>query len=329
MFARPIYFTFDFVSVPGANYYLPTTHGNIDVNPGEVKLFTYVNVLINDKWPFRFLLMINSLSMSSDLDLNPEKEDYYSKISWNSGATLLAYRPIHKRNEQLTIGVQSNLTPYIITDSLNTELFSVYYDEQDSIFKGTTSEVQLFLHYIKSGYDFGTMYNAKENIVQLLELAKNTRLKKNWGRLITKFRYLNLFNNYQIGFQLEDYSKLQNIFMDLSFMWNVVRDNQWNLFSSVSWESSVILNRKSPNEELENQGYTSIDFGLSYSREVFDKLMIGTSAGIFHKIKHPTKSLFYDMGLGVSYNFHNSIVRLPLKDELIWQFVFSVYFNKI
>lgn len=119
----PIYLNFDLVIARGKDYYLPTTHGNIDVYPGEFKFFCYTNLLIKEKWPFRFLLMINSMSMSSNLDLNPEKEDYYSKIGWNSGTTLIAYRPIQRKNEQLTIGIQSNFKPYIIADSLNNDIF--------------------------------------------------------------------------------------------------------------------------------------------------------------------------------------------------------------
>lgn len=324
----PIYLNFDLVIARGKDYYLRTTHGNIDVHPGEFKFFCYTNLLIKEKWPFRFLLMINSLSMSSDLDLNPEKEDYYSEISWNSGTTLIAYRPIQRKNEQLTIGVQSNFKPYIIADSLNNDIFSVYYDEQDSIYKGTKSYPQLFLHYIKSGYDFGTMYNRKKNVIQLLELAKHKMLKKDWGQFITRFRYLNFLRNYQLGFRLNEFSQIRNVLLDLSLMWNIVRDNQWNDFSSLSLNTSINLNRKNNIEELmkQKQRYTTLDLGISYSKEVFNHLLFGASCNaVFHQMSFSDRPVFCDLGFGLSYNYHDNMIRLPLKDVMIMKFFIAFY----
>jgi len=340
------YFTGDFVTAPGKTYYLPfyfsgdfaegpwkwhlfpERYRDIEVHPGDVKLFTYIDFLIKEKWPVRFLLMINSLSMSSDLDLNPEREDYYSEISWNTGATIFAYRPIKTENSQLTIGVQANFEPYLVADSLGNDRFGVYYDVKDSIYKGTVEHPQLFLHLEQSGYDFGTMYDAQRNIIQLLELAKYFALRQYRGRLGTQFRYLDFLKTYQAGFHIRDFPLIHRTLLGSSFMWNIFKDGQWNTFSAYTANTSITLgkNVRADQNHQQKHPFTTIDAGISFSREIYDDLLIGgTGEIIFHRRKPPNRKVWYDWGIGASYNYYDHMIRLPLRDVTLWHIFFTMY----
>ena len=74
--------------------------------------------------------------------------------------------------------------------------------------------------------------------------------------------------------------------------------------------------------------YVTLDWGVSYSKEVFNEPLIGGAFElVFHQIERKTSgsSLHADIGIGYTYNFHESQIRLPIRDTAIWHAYMRIY----
>lgn len=323
------FMSMDMVRISKSDYFAATTLGPISVMPIEGKALFYFGTLIKKSRYIGLMLLINAVNLSSDLDLTPESEKY-SKVGWNSGNTILAVRTVFDEDLALTVGTQLNISPYVIKDSVNNRIFSVYYDEELEIYKGTQSSTQLFLHLDYSGFDFGTVYNFKKNVMNLFELVKFYTIGNSLGRLGTGFNFYDFHKTYQVGVQYKDFPVVSNTLFSMETYWNLLKQHRWNDISYLLFEASTdFLKQNSAGSDASNKKdfHIALDLGVSYSKDIFRDGLFGYCGElIFKNIRVVSQGIpFYmNFSIGVSNDYHKSLNRLPMKNEPMINFGFQL-----
>lgn len=303
----------------GKNFIIPTTLGDLSVSPIQGDMAIYWKWQRKDSLSFAFLVFANSIDLQIDEDLHPELTSadsiYGDLYGWVSRKFIIAVHPKFNKDIDITIGVLVNSTPYVITDSLNNKLFSIYFDEERDEWREDEDQDELFLNGTAYGYKISTLYELKENSISLFEIDKELKNKR-YGEFELGLYYYKHSKTVQTGFQYKNDKLINSLPLKFDFFWDIHKKDQWNELSYTQLDMTFfILRNKNIVESTSKKKdfYISLNWCSSYSKCVFDEALLGYS----WKLSFENIWSRFGLAFGGSYNDYQYLYRMPIKNKML------------
>jgi|AntAceMinimDraft_9_1070365.scaffolds.fasta_scaffold03722_2 hypothetical protein len=301
------------IQTANREFFIPTTLGDITVNPFMVEVAVYWKWQPKDSLSFSFLAFHNGIDLIIDDDAHPEliaQDSLYNHLDWPNGKSIIAVRPDFNKNIDITAGVLLSFTPYITTDSLNNQLFDLFYDDDKEDWETRIRREELFLDCVLYGYKVRTFYEFKESSINLFQLNKELNNKR-YGEFELGFNYYKHSKTVQTGFQYKNSNLIKSVPIKFDFFWDIHKKNQWNELSYTQLDMTLNFFEWTYDVAFKDL-CMSLNWGISYSKCIFDEALLGYS----WKISFENMWKF-SMSFGGSYNDYKYLSRVPIKDETL------------
>jgi len=313
-------FLFDAHTIQTAqnDYILPTSLGPITSGPIQGEMAIYYNWQINQKKQIGFFAFVNSIDLQIDSKLHPNLRDtdgpYGDLYGWKSAKYIMAADHEFSPDIKITLGALVNYRPYLTLAADSSQQFDIYYDEEKEEYRTDKDAAELFFHGTFYGYDIGTLYQFEANTFSLIELKRFFKMGEDAGYLALGYNHYSYLKTHQLGLEYE-HNSLLPLPVHLEAYWNLYRDKKWNdigyfLFST----RRTFLKDESPaaDAEPEKDFFITAHGGISYSKDLFTEGLPGYF--INFDMNH-IWGYWTNLMIGYSYNYHDYLHRLPIKDE--------------
>ncbi len=320
---EPYFFLdYDQVLTPGYEYTVPTPAGNWNVGPIEGNMGFYAG--------YKFLGLMGVVNGINLLIDDKHKTGQYAELSgWANYYYILGLRLALSRNFQFFGGGILKRKPYFIEDSDGQLKFAAYYDS-DGILQTNDNEIEMIFMIKLFGYDFGTIFNYDNKNVSTLSLDKDILKSDKLGTLNLNVNYFDLDKTFQAGYKIKDLYLSRFISLGSGGLFNAYsQDDNKSVLASVSLYDTLYLFKKSGNSESGDSGshdfYMGIRTGASVTRDLFDEYLYGFIAEVSAE-NIILLGVNSKLTAGLSYNYEETLKRLPIKDQLFLSFKIRVLF---
>lgn len=314
-------FLFDAHTIQTAqdDYSIHTSLGMVSVGPLQGELAIYFRWQVMKKLKLGFFAFVNRIDLQINDKLHSDLTDpegpYGNLYAWKSGKSIIAVSPHFNPEIIMTIGALITQYPYVTFSNDSTEQFDIDYDEEKEKYLTYKDKQELFFIGNFYGYELGTIYEFEENSFSLIELKRFFEMSEKIGHLALGFNHYDFRKTYQLGLEYDNRSLFSIFPVHLEAYWNIYKDKKWNdigyfLFSTRQTflkENSIA----SPAEEKKDF-YIGVDTGISYSKDLFAEGLTG------YFINFDLTNIWgywRNFILGYSYNFHDYLNRLPIKND--------------
>jgi hypothetical protein len=202
--------------------------------------------------------------------------------------------------------------------------FDIFYHEESEEHRTYVEKQELFLQARIYGYDIGTIYEFEENSLNLFEVKRFFDMEQETGSLAVGFNYYNYLNTYQAGIEYRSKSFFSLLPIRLEAYWDIYKNGIWNDVGYFLLRTNQNFLKNNPNESSNTSDedfYINVDVGASYSKDLFVEGLFGYSLDVhFRNIWGCWRNLIF----GYSYNFHDNLHRLPIKNDQMILIAFRI-----
>lgn len=315
------------------DYITPTTIGDLTVVPVQLDFALYGNWRIKQT-SLGFLAVANTVDLriakEAHPDLNSGDGPYGILYGWYKRYILAAFRGSFGENIKLAIGEVYAYSPYVVTALDGSKQFGLIEEQGYKEYKTTKGEKESFLYANFYGYEVGGIHDFKKVNPKLFQLRKFFNIGKDLGELIPGVNYYRLADTTQAGIEHKDFMLTPNVSLGGKFFLNIHERNRGAGLAYITGTmSAYFLKDKAAGEDDSKRDlYISLTPGLSYSRDIFDEDLWGYSLDIALENfpMAPGHEKNFGQGkfaIGVSRNYHGTLHRVPIKDEMLLSVAFQ------
>jgi hypothetical protein len=149
-------------------------------------------------------------------------------------------------------------------------------------------------------------------------------MEQETGSLAVGFNYYNYLNTYQAGIEYRSKSFFSLLPIRLEAYWDIYKNGIWNDVGYFLLRTNQNFLKNNPNESSNTSDedfYINVDVGASYSKDLFVEGLFGYSLDVhFRNIWGCWRNLIF----GYSYNFHDNLHRLPIKNDQMILIAFRI-----
>lgn len=294
-------------SIALSNFYsVSTTAGTVVIHPMQADLLFHS----------RGLMLI-----ASTVDLRIAKlfnehlsNEYLIPYGWSNRYGIVGYKLLGRtKGNDLTLGLMWSSKPYIETDSEGNKLFG-YLDKGGFVLKTTTiSAVAPFLHVNILGNDIATIYSSEENALDSIEYEVSFNLGERAGKVNLGYSYSKFSDTNQAGFKINEYKLTNRTSLRMEYYHDLSINDIAYILPTFSFYFAKDNKPDKDSDILDT--YTSLNVGYSYSKDIFEEAISGYLFKVTFENVYLYKNWFGSISLGVTYNYHNSLYRIPIRDE--------------
>jgi hypothetical protein len=296
---------------PSKFFVAPTSTGPVIVNPLQVDLLFHSR---------GFLIVANAVDLRLVLLKNSHLPlEYRLVYGWSYRSVIGAYR-LHfgKKKNSVTIGALWRDQPYFETDSEGNKVFG-YYQAKFKLNTSTRTEIAPFFHVSLFGIDIVTEYSPESNAISSADTEVTRSFGRRTGELVLGYGYSKFSDTTLAGFKYKKCLPFQWFSIGLEYYRNLT-DRKVAYYQptiSVFLFRDRILKKivKEIKRSDKRDFFLSLNFGYSYTNDIFDESIEGFLYGITLENFYVYKKWYAKILCNVTYNYHGSLYQMPMKDE--------------
>ncbi len=306
------FFDIDLVKTTRNTYSLPTSRG---IQSAEIMQYDgalYFDWSISSNYTLDFFVVANGIGLGKNLYSAPAKDVWSSEYSTGSIAV--------RRNDKslyLAFGYNDRKIPYTEKNSAGNEVFGYLFNSSTSEWERAETETQSCFASVKAGqYELTLVYSFSSQAMELLSARIEFWLGKEFGIFVPGANYYKENDTKQIGTSLIGFKLGSSLSLATEGYLNTRSFALDYLLAS----GTLLLFRDEDNSSLQHDPAKRFSIvantGISYSKEIFPSGLFGYSAQLTVE-NIPLLGSRIKLIAGISCNYHESLYRLPIQDEVI------------
>ncbi|GEM_PF-6445429 len=291
------------------------------VQPIQGDMTLYWQPFKEKNWTIAFLASVSTIDLQTRERGLPS--DAYG---WMMRYTVLGMRATLSDIVKVTVGYLYKFYPIILTDEFGKKYFSSELDENNDIAHNETNSC--FFHTDILGINLSAIVRAGEGI-DLVEFKIPFSFNENYTIISPDIGYFRFHDIVKTGLSVTnefpvriENTSIESIIVGLEASSRVCARHDWTGLTSMILTVSFIADRdkSSKNVPKGREFYKKITIGVSYSKELFLEGIAGAfiESSVFNLRLFGNH--FFIGNLGVAYNYHYSLYRMPIKNQILIPF---------